>query len=675
MLEKKTNTPNRLIHSTSPYLLQHAHNPVDWFPWSEEALQKAQDEDKPIIVSIGYSACHWCHVMEKESFENEQIAAIMNQYFICIKVDREERPDIDAIYMDAVAAMGQRGGWPLHAFLTPEAKPFYAGTYFPPDYWAKLLVQIAKVFEEQRPELEKSAQDFNNTIAKSEIEKYKLERIEAPLLKTEIEKMFETLAQDFDTQKGGMKKAPKFPMPAIYQFILHYYFTSQNNNALKHLENSLDAMAAGGIYDQIGGGFARYSVDENWFAPHFEKMLYDNAQLISLYTNAYALTRKERYKDIVYSTIGFVLRELTNNEGAFYAALDADSEGIEGKFYVWTAKELQQIITPEDYPTFADYYQVTSEGNWEHGYNILHTKPNAVPPPILEKYNKQLHQIREKRPRPHTDTKIITSWNALMLKALCEAYGVFGETFIIEAALKNAHFMVENLCNGENTLQHIHKTPIKGFLEDYATVIDAFIALYEITTEAIWLQKARTLADYCLSNFYDSEEKLFFFTDTQSEKLIARKKEIFDNVIPASNSILARALYHLGIITNDSTYANTSTTMLNSVRKILNINAEYLCNWAVLYIEMCYGLSEVVIIGNEYDSIFRSLQADYHPIKIIIGQKKPPQTNDPLLNLALFEHRTFDPQKTTIYVCKNQICQLPTTHLEDAKKQLKQNIS
>ena len=335
---------NRLISSSSPYLLQHAHNPVDWFPWGNEALEKAKSEDKPIIVSIGYSACHWCHVMERESFENEQIADIMNKYFVCIKVDREERPDVDQVYMDAIHAMGLQGGWPLNAILLPDQRPFYGGTYFPAKGWGSLLLQIAKVFAEQRDELEKSADGFMNALNTSDIKRYGLNVVESDFSKEEIATMFNILQKNFDKEKGGMNRAPKFPMPIIYNFLLREYYVNQNKASLDHVKLTLDQMAYGGLYDQIGGGFTRYSTDEDWFAPHFEKMLYDNGQLVSLYSEAFQATKDPHYKRIVYQTIEWLQREMTSEEGAFYSALDADSEGEEGKFYCWQQSEFREIL-------------------------------------------------------------------------------------------------------------------------------------------------------------------------------------------------------------------------------------------------------------------------------------------------------------------------------------------
>jgi hypothetical protein len=671
--------PNRLINATSPYLLQHAHNPVDWYAWGEEALQTAKKKDKPILVSIGYSACHWCHVMERESFENEAIAEIMNRHFVCIKIDREERPDVDAIYMDAVQAMGTQGGWPLNVFLTPNAHPFYGGTYFPPQYWADLLEKIAQVFKDNRAELEKSAEQFRDAIAKSEIQKYGLNEQYADFRAEDLDTMFIKLSKDFDTQRGGIQKAPKFPMPSIWAFLLHYSHTTKHAEykaeALNQLKLTLTEIAKGGIYDQIGGGFARYSVDGDWFAPHFEKMLYDNGQLVSLYAQAYSATQDELYKKTVYETIRFTVRELTSPEGGFYAALDADSAGMEGKYYVWTHAEIEQILADEaERQLFCAYYNTSSEGNWEHGYNILHRRlsdsefaqKHALSLEALEEKVKQwkqtVHQSQVKRIRPGLDDKILTAWNALMLKGLADAYRVFGEAEFLDMAVENAYFLKHNLWNGT----HLYRTykngqaSLMGYLEDYATLIEAFITLYLANFDKQWLEFAKTLTDYTIENFYDTEEGLFFFTDRQGEALIARKKEIFDNVIPASNSIMARNLQLLGLFYAEERYTTIAAQMLTQVRRILLQNAEYLANWAQVYALLTQPIAEVVIVGEDYQFFRETFEKVYHPAKILTGSPVPSDA------LPLLEYRGLRNDLTTIYVCFNRTCQLPVNTVEEA---------
>lgn len=670
--------PNRLIQSTSPYLLQHAYNPVDWFPWGEEALQKALQEDKPIILSIGYSACHWCHVMERECFEHEDIAALMNKHFICIKVDREERPDIDAIYMDAVSVMGQQGGWPLNAFITPQGKPFYAGTYFPPAQWVKLLQNVANVYAQRRAEVEESADGFLQSIARSEIEKFNMSEDAGQIQSQDLTTMFEKLAAHFDTENGGLNKAPKFPMPSIYFFLLHYYHITKDDRALNHTIHTLTKMALGGIYDQIGGGFARYSVDELWFAPHFEKMLYDNGQLISLYVEAYKITKNPLFKSVVYQTMAFLKQELTSSEGGFYAALDADSEGVEGKFYIWTADELKPLLK-DDYELFCKVYNIKEEGNWEHNSNILHLQ---LPIPELAalhqisanelaakqaNWAKILKKARNKRIKPHLDDKILTSWNALMLKGLTDAFVTFNDYDFLHLAMDNAYFL-KNKMKVDGRLYRSYKkgqVSIPAYLEDYALLIEAFTAFYQATFDLVWLQEAETLLMYVLDNFWDETEGMFFFTDTNSEQLIARKKEIFDNVIPSSNSVMAKNLYYLGTLLDKPELIDIANSMLAKTRRLLLTNVEYLANWGSLACLMQQPTAEIVLIGENYKYFRRAIEQKYYPNKVFAGSLKPTDM------LPLLKGRTSSKGKTTLYLCFNKACQLPVDTPEQIWEQLK----
>lgn len=666
--------PNSLIKETSPYLLQHANNPVDWFPWGEEALLKARQEDKPIIVSIGYSACHWCHVMEHESFEDEGVAQIMNQDYINIKVDREERPDIDQIYMDAVQAMGLQGGWPLNVILTPDAKPFYGGTYFPKANWKKLLNSVTEAFNNHRLDIEKSADGFVNSIGRSEVEKYGLQHEKDTYSTEELDAAFARMKPNFDKEKGGMNRAPKFPMPSIYLFLLRYYSISKNGSALNHAKLTLDAMAQGGIYDQIGGGFARYSTDTNWFAPHFEKMLYDNGQLLSLYSEAFTLTKSELYKDIVFQTIDFLERELKSAEGGFYSALDADSEGIEGKFYVWESGEFDQVLGNLA-PLFRLYYNVETDGNWEHNYNILYTtqsdeeftKANFLNLEDFKAKKEQaiqlLFEARKPRIRPGLDDKCLTSWNGLLLTGLSKAYIAFGEEKFLTLALDNANFINSKLRHG-NSLWHNYKNGkanISGYLEDYATVIEGFISLYNATFNEKWLQDASALTEEVITHFYDEKEKLFFFTSNTSEKLIARKKEIFDNVIPASNSIMANNLFDLGHLLENENYKSLAKMMSNITNKIVNVDLQYSSNWACLYAKNISTPIEIAIIGSEYQEYVKKIRQHYLPHVMIVATESES-------NLPLTQHRTAIDGKTTIYVCQNKTCQLPVFSVEEALK-------
>ena len=675
--EHKKGEANRLINATSPYLLQHAYNPVNWYPWGEEALEKAKKEDKPILVSIGYSACHWCHVMERESFENDSIAAIMNEHFIAIKVDREERPDVDQIYMDAVQAMGQNGGWPLNVFLTSDQKPFYGGTYFPPQAWAQVLQQVARVYKEKRSEVEESADQLTNAIATSEVIKFRLKDNDIEYDTSALERMYEKLAMKFDRHKGGFKGAPKFPMPSNWLFLLRYYHTTNDQEALRQLEVTLSEIARGGIYDQVGGGFSRYSVDEDWLVPHFEKMLYDNGQLVSLYAEAYTATNQELYKEVVYQTIDWLEREMTTKEGGFYSALDADSEGEEGKFYVWTKDEMEQALGAEA-KLIMSYYNVKEEGNWEEGKNILHmaitdeefAKRHGLGVAELKekvwKADQLLLQGRSKRVRPGLDDKVLAGWNGLMLKGLVDAYMAFGEPKFLDLALKNAHFIDQYLVHDFQLYRTFKSgnSSIDGYLEDYAFVIDAYTALYEATFDEQWLEKAKGLTEYTIAHFYDDGEKLFFFTDDRSEKLIARKKEVFDNVIPASNSQMALNLYRLGKIYDDKEYLNKSRLMIGKMAALIEQETAYLSNWAILFSNMATPTAEIVIVGTEAGLMRRHLANKYYPNKIIMGATAAS-------DLPLIKGKIAVNGKTTVYVCYNKTCKLPVNSAEKAMEQLK----
>lgn len=664
--------PNKLINESSPYLLQHAYNPVQWYPWGEEALKRAKEEDKPILVSIGYSACHWCHVMERECFEKENLAALMNEHYINIKVDREERPDIDQIYMDAVQAMGIQGGWPLNVFLTPDTSPFYGGTYFPPAQWENLLGQINNAFRGHREEIEKSANGFKDSLSRSEVVKYNLLETPGKFLKEDLDKMFSVMKPSFDLKMGGTERAPKFPMPSIYAFLLRYYSLSKNEEALRHVKLTLDKMAYGGIYDQIGGGFARYSTDMEWFAPHFEKMLYDNGQLLSLYTEAYQVTKEERYKTIVYETIEWIEREMTSAEGCFYSALDADSEGEEGKFYTWYEPDLKKILG-NDAELFSKYYNVNPAGNWEHIYNIL-IKPFSDEEFVkinkldlkafqdqVKRWKKILLKERDKRIRPGLDDKILASWNGLLLKGLADAYRVFDEPKFLQLAVSNANFLKNNMKEKEK-LFHTYKNgkaSLDGYLEDYAFVMEGYLSLYEATFEEQWINEAIYLTNYVIEYFYDPKEGLFFFTADNSEKLIARKKEIFDNVIPASNSAMARNMYKLGLFLYKEDWKELAESMLSRIRKIILTEPSYLSNWACLYADLAGATAEIAITGKESLKFRKELDQFYLPNKIIAGAVETS-------SLPILEERIEKNDKTLIYVCFDKVCQRPVETVEEA---------
>lgn len=676
----KTKTgKNALAHTSSPYLLQHANNPVNWFPWGEEALNKAKEEDKPILVSIGYSACHWCHVMERESFENEDIAAIMNEHLICIKVDREERPDVDQVYMDAVHAMGLQGGWPLNVFLLPDQRPFYGGTYFPPQSWAQLCSQIGKAFYQERAALEKSAAGFMENIGVSEAEKYGLKGTNSSLSKEKVLSFFKAFEKQFDTQKGGNARAPKFPMPILYQFLLRVGKMFPETKALPHVERTLDHMAWGGIYDQIGGGFTRYSTDMDWFVPHFEKMLYDNGQLVSLYSEAYQALKKPLYKSIVLQTIDWLDSTMTSSEGGFYAALDADSEGEEGKYYLWTEEEIDETLGP-DAELIKAYYHING-GNWEAGKNIPFRdgdlsdfadeqglSVDEMNDAIIAAHMRLL-AVREQRIPPGKDDKILAGWNGIMLTGLCDAYATFGISRHLEIAVNNAHFILQHLVDENGKLFRNFKNgkaDITGYLEDYAWVIRGFTKLYQVTFDEKWLLEAKKLLNICLNEFFDKKDGLFFFTSNTAQALIARKKEIFDNVIPSSNSVMAQNLYELSMYFEEDIYSDIALKMVQSMDRVLNIAPQDLAGWASFYADRTEPLAEIAIISTEHTASIQDLQQHYHPNKILLG-KTPEQST----LLGLLKERVLLNDKTTFFVCFDKTCQLPVHTISEVHQQLK----
>jgi uncharacterized protein len=658
--------PNRLAKSTSPYLLQHAHNPVDWFEWGSEALTKAIKEDKPILVSIGYSSCHWCHVMERESFENDAIAKIMNDHFVCIKVDREERPDIDQIYMEAVQAMKQNGGWPLNVFLTPDQKPFYGGTYFPPTNWSQLLLQIDRAFNEKRTEIDQSATSLREHLQTSDLQRFAKDT-ETSIKKASLDEMFKILESRFDKTWGGIEKAPKFVMPSIWLFLLRYHASSKNKTPLEMVVHTLKQMAFGGIYDQLAGGFSRYSVDAEWFAPHFEKMLYDNGQLLSLYSEAYAITKDTLFKDVVYQTVDWLTNEMRHPEGGFYSALDADSEGVEGKFYTWTADEITQVLG-ESASTFLAYYQSTEKGNWEHDRNILRRDPNTQesnePKEIIEQKRKLLLE-RTKRIRPGLDDKILTGWNAMTIQGLIDAHKAFQDQHLLTKALEAISFIEKNLIAEGKVFRAFKNkhSETEGFLEDYAFLTQAYTSLYQVTFNEDWLSKATQWCNYVQQHFYDDAEGYFHFASNTAESLIARKKEIFDNVIPSSNSVMARNLFTLGAILDREDWKQQATEMVSKLSELISSEPGYMCHWGVLLSEMINTPAEIVISGENANELKGELHTHYLPFSVTVGSDKKSE-------LPLLQGREPKNNQTLIYVCQNKTCQLPVSTITEALSKL-----
>lgn len=668
MEENTVSKANNLINSTSPYLKQHAYNPVHWYPWGDEALSLAKEQNKPILLSIGYSSCHWCHVMAHESFENDSIAQFMNEHFINIKLDREERPDIDQIYMDAVQNMGLRGGWPLNVFLTPDQKPFYGGTYFPPENWLKLLGSINDAYNNNFDKLAESADQFAKSVTDDYKKKYGLGDNIQNLKIEDFEESLLGLVSNFDKEWGGMNKSPKFPMPSVWNYFFHLNFYKQNDQLRKHLLFTLDKIAAGGIYDQIGGGFSRYSVDSEWHVPHFEKMLYDNGQLLSLYSIAYKESKSPLYKQVILETTSWLKREMTHENGGFYAALDADSEGEEGKFYVWSYDEFVEVAG-EDSSMLAAYFDVSLNGNWE-GTNVLRTLDDMIDlAQRFEVSEEELHTkilnfkqkallVREKRIRPGLDNKILAGWNGLMLTGLIHAYQATGENQLISIINQNSKFIYDSLIS-DDLLVRTFGSDNEGYLEDYATVIQAFVALYETFGEEKYLHKAQNLTDRVIANFYDEKEQLFFYSSNESEQLIARKKELFDNVIPSSNAIMVDNLWKLGTILYVQNYKTLASKMIDQVSHLISKEPEYMSYWSLVALNMMNPTAEIMIVGSDYRNIQDSINHQFIPSKICMATESSS-------NLELFKYKRTIEDKTTIYLCYDKTCKRPVFTAQEA---------
>ncbi|WP_018616522.1 thioredoxin domain-containing protein [Segetibacter koreensis] len=676
---------NRLIHETSPYLLQHAHNPVDWFPWGEEALEKAKKENKPVLVSIGYAACHWCHVMERESFENEETANLMNQYFVNIKIDREERPDIDHIYMDAVQAMTGSGGWPLNVFLTPDGRPFYGGTYFPPvrafnrSSWREILEAIHTAYSEKKDEIEDQANKLtehlttSNAFGIAATEKY-----EGSFAENTLIEIATNLLKTADTTWGGFGAAPKFPQTFSIQFLLrHYHFTKDEKN-LQQALLSLDKMIYGGIYDQVGGGFARYSTDEKWLAPHFEKMLYDNALLMSVLAEAFQLTGNDLYSNIIHHTMQFIQREMMNEEGGFYSALDADSEGVEGKFYTWSKAEVYDVLGAADAQTFCEFYGITENGNWEHTNILWVQKPiqqfaaekqigETELRNLLEASRLILLERRGKRVRPMLDDKISLGWNALMNIACCKAYAATGLAAYKDIAIKNSIFLEASFLDVSTGIWfHTHKNGISkypAFLDDYAYMASAYIHLQEITGNSEYLQKAKKLAQIAEENFLDESSGFFFFTSKTQKDVIVRKKEVYDGATPSGNSTMAINLNYLGIIFNELKWIDQARKMAQQLADVVTRYPSSFANWACLLQQFIYGVPEIAITGDKALDLLSEVMREYIPIKVIQAATFSQETF-PLLAGKSFQG------PPSIYVCKNYSCKKPIQNVKEIKSLL-----
>jgi uncharacterized protein YyaL (SSP411 family) len=663
---------NDLIHETSPYLLQHAHNPVNWQPWGEKALNQAKSENKLILISIGYSACHWCHVMEHESFEDPKVAKVMNKHFVCVKVDREERPDVDHIYMSAVQLLTGRGGWPLNCITLPDGRPIWGGTYFPKDNWIEALESVADFYAQNHEKTEEYAAKLHQGIEQNAMIAVSSGQTKTePILLNNLISKWQNL---FDTKNGGTKGAPKFMLPNNWQFLLRAGHQFQDDKIDAQVKLTLYKMAFGGIYDHIGGGFARYSTDEIWKVPHFEKMLYDNAQLLGLYANAYKLDPNPIYKQAIEETVEFLKRELLSTENGFYSALDADSEGEEGKFYVWTKLELEQILGA-DFELFKAYFNVNSLGFWEHNQHILirteentafaatHQLSEVELESELKNWKSLLLAERVKRVRPGLDDKILTSWNALTISGLISCYNSLGKDKYLNLALKNAIFLTSKMINVDGRLFHSYKNnqaKISGFLEDYAFVIEAFIALFESTGEKKWLDEAARMTEITFAEFFDAEKSFFSFTSADQKNLITRTYEIHDNVIPASNSVMARNLYRLSYLLDRPDYLRIARNMLDLVSgKMAEYPSGY-SNWSQLLLNLTDVHYEVAIAGPNAINLLKELQKNYLPQVVFCAGTSE---ND----LPLLANRAVA-SKTLIYICQDNSCQLPVETAEEALK-------
>lgn len=667
---------NELHLETSPYLLQHANNPVHWKAWNSKTLNTAKDKNQLILVSIGYSACHWCHVMEHESFENAEVANTMNQHFINIKVDREERPDVDAIYMKAVQLMTGRGGWPLNVVCLPDGMPVWGGTYFRKNDWTNTLEQLQELYQSQPEKMIEYAVKLQEGIEMLGLVDTTDTHFDFTILDSFIEKW----QKSFDWEFGGYTRAPKFMMPNNYQFLLQYGYLSKNEKLLEYVNLTLTKMAYGGVFDTIDGGFSRYSVDVKWHVPHFEKMAYDNGQLLSLYAQAYQLTKNKLYKEVIEKTTSFIKKEWLTEEGGFFSALDADSinnnnDLEEGAFYVWTIEELKPLLN-DDFELFTIIFNLNEFGYWENGKyvliqqqsleNISKQKKISLDELVLKKkeWENILYNYREKRPKPRLDDKCITSWNAILLKGFVDSYKALANENNLNIAIKNAHFILENLWSTDGNLFHTYKNgkaTINGFLEDYAFVIDSFIGLYEVTFDESWLHHAKNLINYCLDHFYDEKKQLFRFTSDLDEALIASHFETEDNVIPASNSVMASNLFKLSVYYENSYYEDVSRQMISLIMPSVDYPSAF-SNWLTSLLHFSDYQKELAICGAKSNFYQNKINQEYLPNLLLSGSKKKS-------NLPFLQNRYTEGQ-TLFYVCKNKLCLAPQSNFEEVYKDL-----
>lgn len=659
--------PNRLIHETSPYLLQHAHNPVDWYPYGDEAFTRAREENKPILFSIGYASCHWCHVMERESFENESIASLMNEMFVCVKVDREERPDVDHFYMDAVQLLYGHGGWPLNCFALPDGKPFWGGTYFKPNQWKDILKNVSNLYKTQYNDFIEQAIEVTDHILKNS---YTVTGASERILdEAYFEEILYLLRQQFDVTNGGIAGAPKFPMPGILNLLLQYHYAFNKQDIYQHALLTLRNMATGGIYDQVGGGFARYSVDNKWKVPHFEKMLYDNALLVSLYCNAYRVTKDNFYREIVDGTLEFIEREMTSPEGLFYSSLDADSDGQEGLSYTWTQQEFDRVLGSYS-KLMAEYFGLNKESAWEKGRTILtrnrsdasfaqnHYLSEEELKALVKHSRTLLMEERLGRTQPGLDDKVLLSWNSLMIRAYCDAYSTFGESRYLGIALNAARLLGSLLRNPDGGLYHTWKSGkarISAFLDDYVFYADACLAIYQLTLDNTWLGEAESLVKHVIVQFADPDSGLFYFSEDK-HKCIVRKTETYDSVIPSSNSAFARLLHTLGVLTGKYAYVELCDQMLAGMTdKIVNYPTSY-ANWVSLALERSIPFYVIAIVGEEAHEKIQELGKHYIPFTLIAGSTMPG-------DMPYIRNR-FISGKTQMHICNDSACFAPVDSVD-----------
>jgi uncharacterized protein len=681
--------PNRLIDETSPYLLQHAHNPVDWYAWGEEALARARAEDRPILLSIGYSACHWCHVMERESFENPAIARLMNDLFVNIKVDREERPDLDGIYMQAVQALTGHGGWPMTVFLTPDGAPFFGGTYFPPEDrgqmpgFPRVLTGVAEAYRSRRGDVNRNAEQLRQMLQR------KLAPPQTgPLTPALLDRALQGAIGSIDWAEGGFGGAPKFPQPMTLEFLLRQYVRTGSKQALGAAELTLDRMAAGGIYDQLGGGFHRYAVDRIWLVPHFEKMLYDNAQLSRVYLQAFLVTGTPRYRQVVEETLEYVRREMTHLDGGFYSTQDADSEGEEGKFFVWTVDEVDALLGDEDGPLFRAYFDVTQAGNFEHK-NILHVSDpiddvagrlGATPERLnaaIERGRAILHAAREERVHPGRDEKVLTAWNGMMMRSFAEAGAALERPDWVEVAARNADFVMRELWQDGRLLRTWKdgRAKLNGYLEDYACYADALVALYEATFDLRWLNEARAIADVILSQFADAESGGFFDTANDHEQLVTRPKDIFDNATPSGTSVATDLLTRLALLTGEERYRTAAEGVLTTLGAIAS---EHPTSFGRLLCALDFAVGrprEIAIVGpfesDDTRALRRAVFGRFLPNRVVAGSTGAADgSGDAISGIPLLQDRPLRDGRPTAYVCEGYVCQVPVTSPAELESQL-----